>query len=219
MNVRSIETDYRQTGVTKPLLEVRAAEKDYYRVLKRAADIVISLMAILLSAPLVLTVGILIRLESPGSIIYKQIRVGQFGKLFVMYKLRSMRHDSEVGGPRWAAKDDPRVTRVGRFIRKTRMDEIPQFYNVLIGNMSVVGPRPERPAFTLLFNQQYPGFINRLQVKPGITGWAQVNGGYENNPREKAALDLYYIRNRGLMLDLKILLKTILVVLSGHGAR
>jgi len=135
-----------------------------------------------------------------------------------MYKLRSMYENAEENGAQWAEEDDPRVTKVGKFIRRTRLDELPQLFNVLKGDMSLVGPRPERPIFTYQFNEQIPGFINRLQVKPGLTGWAQVNGGYKLTPAEKLEYDLYYIENRTIWLDIKIMLKTIMVVLTGKGA-
>lgn len=127
--------------------------------------------------------------------------------------------NAEKNGAQWATKNDPRVTKVGAFIRKTRIDELPQLFNVLKGDMSLIGPRPERPMFTAQFNEEIPGFIDRLQVKPGITGWAQVNGGYDITPREKLELDRYYINNMSFWLDLKIILKTIKVCITGDGAR
>ncbi|NLA84778.1 MAG: sugar transferase, partial [Clostridiales bacterium] len=145
-------------------------------------------------------------------------RVGKNGRVYTMYKLRSMYENAEENGAQWAEEDDPRVTKVGKFIRRTRLDELPQLFNVLKGDMSLVGPRPERPIFTYQFNEQIPGFINRLQVKPGLTGWAQVNGGYKLTPAEKLEYDLYYIENRTIWLDIKIMLKTIMVVLTGKGA-
>jgi lipopolysaccharide/colanic/teichoic acid biosynthesis glycosyltransferase len=127
--------------------------------------------------------------------------------------------DAEKHGPKWADKDDDRVTKVGKFIRNTRIDELPQFYNVLVGEMSLIGPRPERAIFTYKFERQTPGFMNRLQIKPGLTGLAQVNGGYDIDYKEKLELDMEYINNRGFLLDLKILLKTFLIVFNGEGAR
>jgi lipopolysaccharide/colanic/teichoic acid biosynthesis glycosyltransferase len=154
-----------------------------------------------------------------GQIFYTQERVGRRGKVFKVYKLRSMVSDAEKNGAQWAQRNDSRVTKVGNFIRKTRIDEVPQLFNVLKGEMSIIGPRPERPMFTLEFNEEVPGFINRLQVKPGLTGWAQVNGGYDMTPREKWEADMYYIKNRSIKMDLLIILKTIRVVLTGDGAR
>jgi lipopolysaccharide/colanic/teichoic acid biosynthesis glycosyltransferase len=161
----------------------------------------------------------LIKLESKGQVFYFQERVGHNGKIFNIIKLRSMRTDAEVSGAVWAQKNDPRVTRVGKFIRMTRIDELPQFINVLLGDMSIVGPRPERPVFTSQFNKEVPGFIDRLQVKPGITGWAQVNGGYEVSPEEKLTLDKYYIGKMSFLLDFKILIMTIKVCITSDGAR
>lgn len=190
----------------------------YYEYIKRILDVVLTLMGLVVAIPLMIVIGIVIRLESKGPVFYCQERVGKDGKVYTLYKLRSMYENAEENGAQWAEKDDPRVTRVGRFIRKTRLDELPQLFNVLKGDMSLVGPRPERPVFTYQFNEQIPGFINRLQVKPGLTGWAQVNGGYELTPAEKLEYDLYYIENRSIWLDIKIILKTIKVVLTGKGA-
>ena len=186
---------------------------------QRVLDIVLSILGLLVGIPLMIIFGILIKVEDNGPITYKQERIGKGGKKFYIYKLRSMRTDAEKFGAQWAEKDDPRITKVGKFIRKTRIDEIPQLFNILKGDMSIIGPRPERPSFTEEFNQEIPGFINRLAVKPGLTGWAQVNGGYEITPREKLIEDIYYIKNRSILLDLKILFKTVKVVLTGDGAR
>jgi exopolysaccharide biosynthesis polyprenyl glycosylphosphotransferase len=190
-----------------------------YPFVKRAFEIIFSLILLIVTLPVLLITIIAIKLESPGSAFYKQERVGLRGKTFSIIKLRSMRTDAEKNGPQWATKNDPRVTRVGRFIRKTRIDEIPQLINILRGDMSLIGPRPERPVFTEKFSKEIVGFEKRLLVKPGLTGWAQVNGGYDATPAEKLQLDLYYIRNQSLALDLKILLRTVWVVFSGNGAR
>lgn len=172
-----------------------------------------------MTLPLIVILGILIKLESEGPIFFRQERVGQHGKYFYVIKLRSMKDDAEKNGAQWAERDDPKVTKVGEFIRKTRIDELPQLWNVLKGDMSLIGPRPERPMFTAQFNNQIPVFVERLIVKPGLTGWAQVNGGYDITPREKLKYDLYYINNMNLLLDLKIILLTIKVVFTGNGAR
>jgi len=166
-----------------------------------------------------LIIGILIKIESPGPVFYKQVRVGLHGNYFNVIKLRSMKVDAENNGAQWAEKDDPRVTKIGKFIRRTRIDELPQLWNVLVGDMSLIGPRPERPMFTAQFNEEIPGFVERLKVKPGITGWAQVNGGYDLTPKEKLILDKYYINNMNFLLDLKIIIKTIKIVITGYGAR
>jgi len=190
----------------------------YYEYIKRILDVVLTLMGLVVAIPLMIVIGIVIKLESKGPVFYCQERVGKNGKVYTLYKLRSMYENAEENGAQWAEKDDPRVTRVGRFIRKTRLDELPQLFNVLKGDMSLVGPRPERPVFTYQFNEQIPGFINRLQVKPGLTGLAQVNGGYELGPAEKLEYDLYYIENRSLWMDIIIIFKTIKIVLTGKGA-
>ena len=186
---------------------------------QRVLDIVLSILGLLVGIPLMIIFGILIKVEDNGPITYKQERIGKGGKKFYIYKLRSMSTDAEKFGAQWAEKEDPRVTKVGKFIRKTRIDEIPQLFNIIKGDMSIIGPRPERPLFTEEFNEEIPGFINRLAVKPGLTGWAQVNGGYEISPREKLTEDMYYIKNRSVLLDFKILFKTVKVVLTGDGAR
>ena len=190
-----------------------------FDVYQRVLDIVLSVVGLLVGIPLIAIFGILIKLEDNGPITYKQERLGKGGKRFYIYKLRSMRTDAEKFGAQWAEKNDPRITKVGKFIRKTRIDEIPQLFNILKGDMSIIGPRPERPEFTQEFNEEIPGFINRLAVKPGLTGWAQVNGGYDITPQEKLVGDIYYIENRSILLDFKIILKTVKVVLTGHGAR
>lgn len=190
-----------------------------FDVYQRVLDIVLSVVGLLVGIPLIAIFGILIKLEDNGPITYKQERLGKGGKRFYIYKLRSMRTDAEKFGAQWAEKNDPRITKVGKFIRKTRIDEIPQLFNILKGDMSIIGPRPERPEFTQEFNEEIPGFINRLAVKPGLTGWAQVNGGYDITPQEKLVEDIYYIENRSILLDFKIILKTVKVVLTGHGAR
>ena len=163
--------------------------------------------------------GIFIKLEDKGPILYKQERLGKHGKEFYVYKLRSMRTDAEKFGAQWAEKDDPRVTKVGKFIRKTRIDEIPQLFNIFKGDMGIIGPRPERPGFTKEFEETYGHFVYRLAIKPGLTGWAQVNGGYEIDPGEKLKYDIYYIKNRSLLLDIKIVFMTVKVIFTGDGAR
>ncbi|NPC94341.1 exopolysaccharide biosynthesis polyprenyl glycosylphosphotransferase [Bacillus sp. WMMC1349] len=192
---------------------------EYYLYVKRAMDIVLSLIGLAVTLPVILVFCVIISIETPGSPFYRQERVGKDGKHFKLYKLRSMRMDAEKSGATWARKNDPRITSIGAFIRKTRIDELPQLVNVLIGDMSLVGPRPERPIFTAKFQHDIPGFQNRLVVKPGLTGLAQVNGGYDISPREKLVHDLYYIRNMTFLLDLKVIIKTFKVVLTGDGAR
>lgn len=195
------------------------ARSNFYKIYQRNFDLFLSLIGLIIGIPLMIIFGLLIKLDTKGSVLYIQDRLGEEGKLFKMYKLRSMHCDAEKCGAQWAEKNDSRVTKVGRFIRKTRIDEIPQLFNVIKGDMSIIGPRPERPIFTKKFNEEIPGFVNRLQVKPGITGWAQVNGGYDITPEQKLERDMYYIRNRSVKLDMIIIFKTIRIVLTGHGAR
>jgi len=216
--VETIYTQYINSQISKEP-KVNRSNLGFYYIVKRAIDIILCLIGLVIALPIMVIVGIAIKLESKGPIIYKQERVGLEGRTFTIYKLRSMYIDAEKNGAQWACKDDPRVTKVGRFIRKTRIDELPQLINILKGDMSIVGPRPERPILTYKFNEEIPGFVNRLQVKPGLTGWAQVTGGYELSPKEKLEKDMYYIENQSLWLDLKIIFKTIFVVFNGDGAR
>jgi len=196
-----------------------AQKNTFYDVPIRLFDIIFALLLGALTAPIILLFALLIKLEDNGPAFYKQERLGKGGTIFWIYKLRSMRMDAEKYGMQWAEKNDPRITKIGKFIRLTRIDELPQVLNLLNGNMTVIGPRPERPELTYQFEEETPGFMDRLAVKPGVTGWAQVNGGYEITPAEKAALDIYYIKNRTFLMDVKIIIKTIKVVLTGEGAR
>jgi sugar transferase (PEP-CTERM system associated) len=192
------------------------------RRLKRILDVAVSIVGVVMAAPLMLFTAIAIRLESPGPTFYSQVRAGEFGKPFTIYKFRSMRTDAEKGGAQFAQENDPRVTRVGKFIRKTRLDELPQLWNVLRGDMSMVGPRPERPVFIEQLEQQVPFFKQRLYVKPGVTGHAQVRSRYGATTEdmvEKLQYDLYYIKSYNLFFDLSIMLDTVKVVLRGSGAR
>lgn len=193
------------------------------RVLKRSVDILLSLTFLIAVAPLCLFVALAIRLESPGPIFYRQERVGLNGRVFEVWKFRSMTTDAERDGvAQWAAAGDARVTRVGRFIRKVRIDEIPQVINVLAGDMSFIGPRPERPFFVEQLREVLPFYDLRHRVRPGITGWAQVNypyGASVEDARRKLCYDLYYLKKNDLLLDLAILVQTVRVVLFAHGGR
>lgn len=190
--------------------------------IKRLMDIVVSAAVLSIGAPLWLIVAAVIRLNSAGPAVYHQERVGRNGKLFIMHKFRSMYIDAEkYSGPQWAKENDPRITPVGRFIRKTRLDEIPQFINVLKGEMSLVGPRPERLYFVEQLKQEIPWYVRRIKMKPGITGWAQVKHKYDSSiedVKQKVLYDLYYFENMSIILDIKILLRTFLVVFTGKGA-
>ena len=192
--------------------------RSLYLTMKRFLDIFLSLIGLAVGEPLLIIFGILIRLESKVPVFYKQVRTSKNGKPFVIYKLRSMGVGAEKNGLKWAEKNDVRITKVGKFIRKTKIDEIPQFINILNGDMSIVGPWPERPSFIALFRSQIPNYIQRLKVKPGLTGWAQINGGYELSVGEKLGFDLYYIKNQSLWLDMKILFKTFTVLVNCKGS-
>lgn len=190
---------------------------------KRAIDIGASLILLAVALPFIIVAGILVYLTSRGPILFKQDRVGRYGKVFRLLKLRTMRVDAEQDGvPQWATENDPRVTLVGRFLRATRIDELPQIFNVLVGDMSFVGPRPERPYFVETLTKELPYYVERHAVKPGITGWAQVRypyGASVDDAREKVQYDLYYIKNYSVFLDLLILFQTVRVILFSTGSR
>jgi sugar transferase (PEP-CTERM system associated) len=192
------------------------------RMLKRAVDLTISAVGLVLGAPLMALTALAVRLDSPGPILYRQERVGEGNRLFTLYKFRSMRQDAESGTPVWAKDGDERVTRIGRFIRMTRLDELPQLWNVIKGEMSFVGPRPERPFFVEQLSAEIPYYEQRLAVKPGVTGWAQVKyryGATVEEATEKLRYDLYYIKHMSIFFDLTIVFDTVKVILFGKGAK
>ena len=195
-------------------------QRPYTRFAKRTFDIVCASLALLVAAPFMLVIAGLVRL-SPGPVIYRQTRVGEGGRRFTMYKFRTMRADAEEPGQAaWAAEDDPRVTRVGRVLRKLHLDELPQLWDVLKGDMSVVGPRPERPEFIPMLEEAIPFFTRRLLVKPGITGWAQLRRDYTSDcegAAEKLSYDLWYLRHRTLTVDLAICAKTVSTLFQRPG--
>jgi sugar transferase (PEP-CTERM system associated) len=192
-------------------------------VIKRFFDVFVSMALIVATLPLLVIAMVAIVLESGWPILYSQERVGQGGRRFFIYKLRTMRQDAEADGtPRWAGVGDKRVTRIGAVLRKTRIDELPQLWNVLKGDMSFVGPRPERPFFVEQLTERIPFYDVRHSVKPGVTGWAQVRypyGASIDDGMFKLQYDLYYVKNHSLFLDLMILVETLQVVLLGKGAR
>ena len=193
------------------------------RVLKRMLDLSLSMIGFVLAAPLMAITALAIRLDSPGPVLYSQERVGENGRVFTVYKFRSMRNDAECGGQAiWARDKDDRITRVGRVIRATRLDELPQLWNVMRGDMSFVGPRPERPFFVEQLAGEIPFYVQRHSVKPGVTGWAQVKYRYGSSiedAMEKLRYDLYYIKHMSVIFDLTIVLDTVKVVLFGKGAK
>jgi len=205
-----------------PLIEVMTDPMPTWeKVTKRLFDFTLSLIILILTLPITVIIAILVRLTSKGPAIFKQKRVGLYGKEFIIYKFRTMNSDAEKQtGPVWAQKNDPRITRIGYWLRKLRLDELPQFFNVIKGDMSLVGPRPERPYFVEKFKKEIPLYTRRLRVRPGITGWAQVKWKYDTNiedVNEKTKYDLFYVENISLRMDFKILFNTILTVLLGKG--
>ena len=190
---------------------------------KRLSSIILSGLGLLVCLPLLPLIALAIKLSSPGPILYRQKRVGRNGEVFPCYKFRTMRHDAEADvGPTWALDDDPRITPVGRFLRRARLDEIPQLWNVLRGDMNFVGPRPERPEFVARLSREIPYYHLRHTIRPGVTGWAQICYKYGNSvedAKQKLQYDLYYIKNMSLGLDLLIFMHTIKVILLGRGAK
>ncbi|MFA6835270.1 MAG: sugar transferase [Fibrobacteraceae bacterium] len=190
--------------------------------IKRVMDIGVASFLLFITSPIFLLASIAIKLDSKGPIFYSQERVGLYGKRFMVHKFRTMRTDAEKLGAQWATKDDPRITRVGRHLRKMRIDELPQLLCVLKGDMSMVGPRPERAVFIEKLREQIPFYIGRLKMKPGLTGWAQVRYHYDTSiedVQKKLQYDMYYYENMSLLLDIQILFRTVYVVLTGKGAQ
>jgi lipopolysaccharide/colanic/teichoic acid biosynthesis glycosyltransferase len=193
-----------------------------YAPAKHAIDFVLTVI----TAPLWLALGaavwVTVKLDSPGPALYHQARIGRNDKPFTLHKFRTMVLNAEQDGPRFASLDDPRITRAGRFLRKSRLDEIPQLWNVLRGDLSIVGPRPERPVFVEEYEETIPFYGSRHLIRPGVTGWAQVNYGYADDEAEaveKLTYDLYYVKNSSVWLDLNILGMSVWTVLTGSGAR
>lgn len=219
------------TTITMPAAGIDTGTKEYwiepvvpkarrgYRLVKRVFDIVVSLAALAVLLLPMAVIGLLIWLDSRGPVLFVQERIGKDGKPFMMYKFRSMYTNAEENGPQWADKDDWRCTRMGRVLRRTRIDELPQLWNILKGDMSIVGPRPERACFYDLFETYIHGFRGRLAVTPGLTGWAQVNGGYDLKPEEKIRYDMEYIRRQSAGMDLECIVRTVKLVFTHEGAR
>lgn len=193
--------------------------RPFYAFFKRCFDFCMALIALVICLIPMLIISLAIAIDSRGGVIYAQRRVGRGGKEFTLLKFRSMVADAERDGAVWAAENDDRATRVGRFLRKTRLDELPQLFNILAGHMSIVGPRPERACFYETFSHYIDGFEQRYLVTPGLTGWAQVNGGYDLKAEEKIVYDLDYIERRSVRMDILCILRTVSVLFTHEGAR
>ena len=193
-------------------------ERWSYLIVKKLFDFTFALLGLLVLELPMAVIALVIVLDSPGGAIFRQERLGKNGKPFTIYKFRTMRLDAEADGPQWAEREDKRCTRFGAFLRKAHLDELPQLWNILKGDMSFVGPRPERQYFYEQFEKYIVGFSNRLAVIPGLTGYAQVNGGYELEPEEKIVYDMHYIAHRSISMDLKCILKTVRLIFTHDGA-
>jgi exopolysaccharide biosynthesis polyprenyl glycosylphosphotransferase len=200
-----------------PLIGLKPFPLDPWgRLLKRLMDVAMSFTFFVVFSPIIGLISLVVYLESPGGVLYRQERVGRDGRRFTMFKFRSMRSDAEKDGPVWGmGVDDPRNTLVGKALRRTGLDEIPQLYNVLKGEMSLIGPRPERPCFVSEFADSIPGYLDRHRVKSGVTGWAQVNGlRGDTSVKERTEYDIYYVENWSLSLDVRIILMTMKYILT-----
>jgi exopolysaccharide biosynthesis polyprenyl glycosylphosphotransferase len=228
-HIRALSPTYEEHTGRLPMVHLaegwelsQPVQANRYRELKRAIDVLLTVVTFPLWILVAAVIAVAVRLDSGGPVIYRQERLGMDGNRFTLYKFRTMIVDAEADGPRFTAHGDPRLTRVGRFLRKTRADEVPQLWNVLKGDLSLVGPRPERPVFVETYVHSIPFYANRLLVRPGMTGWAQVNYGYSDDEAEtieKLTYDLYYVKHMSLGLDLHILGRSVWTVLTGAGAR
>lgn len=198
---------------------VSVSESRGYLIAKRCFDILMSLLGGLVLLIPMLLIAVMIKIDSPGPVIFRQERLGKDGKPFIMLKFRSMHMGAEADGPQWADREDSRCTRFGRFLRACRLDELPQLWNIFVGDMSFVGPRPERAYFYDIFEEYIPEFRCRLLVKPGLTGLAQVNGGYDLKPEEKIVYDMEYMASRSIWMDICCIFKTVRLVFTHTGAR
>ncbi len=229
-NVRGLTTVYEEHTGKLPLAHLAdgweipqlVRRNRSYGPFKRLLDLAITLLLVPLSILVGIPAAIAVKLTSTGPVIYRQPRVGRGGKLFTLYKLRTMFNDSEATGPRFASLDDPRITPLGRFLRKLRLDELPQLWNVIRGDLSLVGPRPEQEKFVEQFAREIPFYTDRHLVRPGITGWAQVNYGYAETTDqtvEKLKYDLFYVKHMSVWMDVRIVLRSVATVLTGSGSR
>ena len=227
--VRPLVDVYEEYTGRLPLIHIvrgweltRPVARSKYSPVKRVVDLVTVVLTSFIWVPLMAITWVMIRLDSPGPAMYRQVRVGKSGQLFTLRKFRTMVPDAEIDGPQFAQKNDPRLTRVGGFLRRSRLDELPQIWNVVVGDLAVVGPRPERPMFVERFSEAIPFYQSRHLVRPGITGWAQVQTGYGDSDEDafdKLTYDLYYVKYSSIWLDLRILGKSVWTVLTGAGAR
>jgi lipopolysaccharide/colanic/teichoic acid biosynthesis glycosyltransferase len=227
--VRPLVDVYEEYTGRLPLIHIvrgweltRPVARSKYSPVKRVVDLVTVVLTSFIWIPLMAITWVMIRLDSPGPAMYRQVRVGKSGQLFTLRKFRTMVPDAEIDGPQFAQKNDPRLTRVGGFLRRSRLDELPQIWNVVVGDLAVVGPRPERPMFVERFSEAIPFYQSRHLVRPGITGWAQVQTGYGDSDEDafdKLTYDLYYVKYSSIWLDLRILGKSVWTVLTGAGAR
>lgn len=214
LSVRATNVEAGSLAGSPVMYFLRTPLEGWRRVYKRLLDLILVIPAIIILSPLLLVTAILVKLQSPGPLLHKQIRVGQDGKTIGIHKFRSMRRDAEATGPGWTVDNDPRITKIGRFLRKTNLDELPQLFDILIGQLSFVGPRPEQPKYVEKFSQEIPNYLRRHHVKSGLTGWAQINGlrGDTSIP-ERLKYDLYYIENWSIWFDIRIILSTFVYVI------
>ncbi len=222
MQESQLETKETSNNDEKKIYHIKQAEykpRRAYSFFKRAFDLIFAILALSVLFVPMLIIAVIICIDSPGNPLYFQERLGKDQKKFTMIKFRSMRKDAEKDGPCWAETNDDRCTSFGRIMRKTRIDELPQLWNIITGDMSFVGPRPEREHFYDEFDSYIIGFRQRMLVTPGITGWAQVNGGYDLAPEEKIIYDIEYIENRSIKMDLICLFKTVKIIFTHKGAR
>lgn len=217
--VETTESGTTQLQRKHVVADIYPKNRPIYFFVKRLFDIFLSLCLLVITFIPMLIIGVIVYWDCGSPFVYSQERLGKNGKPFMMYKFRTMRLDAEENGPQWAEVDDPRCTRLGRELRRWRLDELPQLWNILIGDMSFVGPRPERAYFYDKFEQSIPGFRYRLRVTPGLTGLAQVNGGYDLRPEGKIIWDMEYIRTQSIWTDIRCILKTIKLVFTHEGAR
>ena len=218
-NVQISSPDISHQQAPHFVADIYPRQNPAYYIVKRAFDVLFSIILLVATLLPMLLIAVLIRCDLRGPSVYRQERLGKHGKPFMMYKFRTMHPDAEANGPQWAEVNDPRCTKLGRFLRHCRLDELPQLWNILIGDMSFVGPRPERAYFYDQFEETIPGFRNRLRVTPGLTGLAQVNGGYDLRPDQKIIWDMEYIRTQSVWTDFVCILKTVKLVFTHEGAR